>query len=91
VNAADLAIVITAAGAAVTSTIAAWRSTQTHKEVKTLNAKTIGVLAGEQETRRISDKPLEERTPEDQRHLLDIPPERPLNAPTDIRDKPIGG
>lgn len=73
----DVATLIAAIGVAIPAIIAAVRSSQTHKEVKTLNAKTIGVLAGEQETRRIDAKPLEARTPDDQRHLLDVPPEVP--------------
>lgn len=56
-------------------------ATLTHSEVRTLNAKTIGELAGEQETRRIIDKPIDERTPGDQRHLLDIPPEPSVKGP----------
>jgi len=71
----DLTLLIPVLSAAIASIIAAWKSTQTHHEVKTLNAKTIGVLAGEEETRRIEKKPLEDRTSSDQRHLLDIPPE----------------
>lgn len=48
---------------------------QVHGEVKTLNAKTIGTLAGEQETRRIVGKAPEDRTFSDQQHLHDVPPE----------------
>lgn len=71
----DIATLIAAISAAIVAIIAAIRSTQTHHEVKTLNAKTIGALAGEQETRRIDAKPLNQRTRDDQQHLLDVPPE----------------
>lgn len=55
-------------------------ATGTQAEVTTLNAKTIGVLAGEQETRRIIEKPVDDRTVQDLRHLLDVPPESSPNA-----------
>jgi outer membrane murein-binding lipoprotein Lpp len=78
----DIAIVIGAIAAgvavvagAVFSGIAAMRSTQAHNEVRTLNTKTIGVLAGEDETRRIVQKDPLDRTFSDQQHLQDVPPE----------------
>lgn len=71
----DIALLIGSLLTGIAAVIAAIRSTQTHSEVKTMNAKTLGVLAGEQETRRIVEKPLDERTREDQIHLLDVPPE----------------
>lgn len=90
----DWVPLIIALGTAGASLIAAWRATQTHGEVKTLNAKTLGVLAGEQETRRIVDKPVSELTRDDQQHLLDVPPEPSPRAPVrpvDIRDQTLGG
>jgi hypothetical protein len=75
-----IALVIAALGVAIPSIIAAINATRAHNEVKTLNAKTVGVLAGEQETRRIAHKPLDERTPSDQRHLLDVPPEASIKT-----------
>lgn len=85
----DIIVVIGAATSAVVTIIgaifagmAAFRITgvshkvaEVHDEVKTLNAKTIGVLAGEMETRRIVEKPPEDRTFADQQHLHDVPPE----------------
>jgi ABC-type lipopolysaccharide export system ATPase subunit len=60
--------------AAIFAGIAALRAKEVRSEVKTLNAKTIGVLAGEQETRRIVDIPAADRTFSDQQHLHDVPP-----------------
>jgi hypothetical protein len=83
ISAEEIAVVIAAFATAtvaivgaVFSGIAMIRAGQVHKEVRTLNAKTIGVLAGETETRRIVDKDPNKRTPDDQRHLLDVPPEK---------------
>lgn len=73
VSVADLVTLISAVTAAVVAIIGALRGNQVHRELRTLNSKSIGALAGEDETRRIRDVPVEDRTPGEQRHLLDVP------------------
>lgn len=71
---------IAAISTAIVAIVNAIKTQQVHSEVKTLNAKTIGVLAGETETRRIEAKPVETRTYDEVQHLHDVPPVPPVPA-----------
>jgi hypothetical protein len=55
------------------------KSKQVHNEVKTMNELTLGQLGEAQETRRILDKPADERTTRESRHT-DASQERSTGA-----------
>jgi hypothetical protein len=72
----DLAFAITAIGGAIAAVvgavfagIATLRTGRVHREVRTMNELTLGQLGEAAETRRISDKPDNQRTTRERRHI----------------------
>ena len=64
---------------AVFAGLATLRSGQVHREVRTMNELTLGQLGEAAETRRINDKPEDERTTREKRHT-DAAAERTTGA-----------
>jgi hypothetical protein len=67
-----ISVLIASIAAAVASIIAALRAGNVHKEVKTMNELTLGQLGERQETRRIEDIPMEDRSAQETRHVTPL-------------------
>lgn len=78
---AAIGAVMTPPALVVVAVIQLRATNRVHKEVRTLNEGTIGSFAAEDETRRIEALPRDQRSPTEQRHIDQAPPQEPPQGP----------
>jgi len=76
-----LGVLVTTVTTAVLAILTFRRAGQIHGEVRTMNETTIGQNSANRLTDQIEEKPHDERTAQEQRHLDAAPPREPGQGP----------